>query len=178
MKSLLFIFLLISSLSYAEINKFNSAWFEVGAGIAPKTFKQHSGISLGLGICSKLNNNILTLRFVKNIERNIGGPTPTEQIDDFSILWGQNISGDKYRNILPLVGLGLISYTKRSKFLDTGTINAEFDKSILKTLGISLGLKMFSFSKTTCFGFYLLSNINNKNSYFAVQMCLGFGNMF
>jgi hypothetical protein len=182
MKNKYIIFLLIiyiSPLTYAEINKINSLWLEAGAGLALKTFQNHStGISLGLGTCVRINRNIFSLRSVINVERHIDGPLPAEQINDISILWGQQISGDKYQNILPLIGIGIISNRKRGGFLDTGTMDNKFDELNLKAVGISLGCRFFSFSKVSCFGFYLLSNINNKNSYFSVHMCLGFGKMF
>ncbi len=153
----------------------NSLFFDIGLGKALKIFES-KGTSAGIFIYYSRKNNTFSIRSIGNMEYFLkAGPEPVEAYSDLSLLWGYKLLTNKNYSIIPLIGVGKASSTKRGKLLDEFLVNAKHEKIRDYTIGMALGIKFQFNMKYTAYSLNIFSNFNSIQSYYGILFCFGLG---
>lgn len=144
----------------------------------------HPGaLSFGGSLCYQSGKNLLSFRYLRNVEFQILGPDlPIEKVWDVGVLCGRigRIAKASYGFASISAGISLVGGVRRGRYLgNTGWFGSSYyEENDFITVGIPVEAQLFwtlpAFSGIV---FYVFANLNKEKSFVGALLCIQFGKL-
>lgn len=163
-----------TSISYGQqdssIAEKHHYWINIGFG------GSSHGISSGAIFSYRIKGNLISFRFIYNEELNILGPSPSESVWEFGLLYGINTKAS-YGLASISGGISMVGGVRRGKYLSSeGWFSSNYEKLTFMSIGIPIEGQLFwtPFSFLGV-GIYAFANLNTEGSFAGALICLQLG---
>lgn len=172
-----------SILSYSYGPKRSKPCFRINLGLGVSVVNgglggDDEGPSIGLSFSSQDEKNIFTVRSIICSEFKILGPSPSEGVWDFGVLYGRTIK-DTYSFASLSGGISYVNVVRRGGFISSnGWFDSKYEKLVSNTVGIPIeGQFFFTPFPFLGIGIYGFANINPEKSFYGCLISVQFGRL-
>jgi len=158
--------------NYKSENEFG--WVNLGLG------GSSYGISFGINGSYQIKKNLISLRYINNVEFVLLCSTPNK-IRDLGLLYG--LSAKKSKGFASIsIGISHVENIRRGKLISCSSSGGWFSTCTYEelnytTLGIPIEAQLFLTGKYVGIGIYGFANLNPESSFFGALLCIQLGKL-
>lgn len=144
----------------------------LNAGLGGSSF----GVSTGLCFSYQTKGMFTSFRYVYNEEFNILGPSPSESVGDFGVLFGIHTKAS-YGLASISGGISIVGGVRRGKFINSSVwFSSKYEELNFITVGVPIEGQLFwTPFPYLGFGIYTFADLNKERSFAGALLCLQLG---